>query len=95
MTTILMCGLTCVAGSLIFAGLLPGLRRAVRPIYVRAGILAEAAEDRPAVIDEIRPFELPATIPISVAVSAESPAMQRGSVTDVYVAIHLRKGGMP
>ena len=39
--TILFCGLSCVGGSLVFAALLPGLRKAVRPIYVRAGILRE------------------------------------------------------
>jgi MFS family permease len=37
--TILLCGLACVGGSLAFACLLPGLRKSVRPIYVRAGIL--------------------------------------------------------
>ena len=41
--TILLCGLFCVGGSLVFAYLLPGLRKAVRPIYVRAGILKEVA----------------------------------------------------
>ena len=39
--TILLCGLSCVGGSLVFACLLPSLRKAVRPIYVRAGILKE------------------------------------------------------
>jgi MFS family permease len=39
--TILACGLVCLAGSLVFAGLLPGLRRNIRPIYVQAGILPE------------------------------------------------------
>jgi MFS family permease len=40
--TIMLCGLACVGGSLIFACLLPSVRRAVRPIYLRAGILKEA-----------------------------------------------------
>ena len=31
--------MVCLAGSLVFAALLPELRRAVRPIYIRVGIL--------------------------------------------------------
>jgi MFS family permease len=38
---ILLCGLSCVGGSLVFACLLPSLRKDVRPIYIRAGILQE------------------------------------------------------
>jgi MFS family permease len=45
----LICGLACVAGSLVFAALLPGLRRAVRPIYVRVGILPAASAEPQAV----------------------------------------------
>jgi MFS family permease len=42
--TILICGVACIGGSLVFSYLLPGLRQAVRPIYVRAGILPAASE---------------------------------------------------
>jgi MFS family permease len=41
--TLLFGGLGCVAGALWFARALPALRRDVRPIYVRAGILPEVA----------------------------------------------------
>jgi MFS family permease len=34
-------GIVCVAGSLVFAALLPGLQKAVRPIYIRVGILPD------------------------------------------------------
>jgi MFS family permease len=40
--TILAFGLVSVAGSLVFALLLPGLRRVTRPIYVQAGLLPDA-----------------------------------------------------
>ncbi|MGA2617181.1 MAG: MFS transporter [Thermoguttaceae bacterium] len=39
----LICGTACVAGSLVFAALLPALRRAIRPIYARVGILPQTA----------------------------------------------------
>jgi len=39
--TILVCGLACLIGAVVFAALLPGLRRHVLPIYVRAGIVPE------------------------------------------------------
>jgi MFS family permease len=41
--TILLCGLACSGGSLVFACWLPHLRKSLRPIYVRAGILKEGA----------------------------------------------------
>jgi MFS family permease len=41
--TILLCGLFCVGGSLVFAYLLPSLRKALRPIYFRVGILKDTA----------------------------------------------------
>jgi hypothetical protein len=34
--------MTGLTGSLVFAALLPGWRGAVRPIYMRAGVLADA-----------------------------------------------------
>jgi MFS family permease len=42
--TILVGGVVCVAGSLLFLRALPGIRRLVRPIYVRLGVLPEIAE---------------------------------------------------
>jgi len=33
----------CILGGLLFARALPDIRRAVRPIYVRLGILPEVA----------------------------------------------------
>ena len=41
--TILLCGLASISGSLVFALALPGLRRSLRSIYLRAGILTEDA----------------------------------------------------
>jgi MFS family permease len=43
--TFLIFGMVCVTGSLVFAALLPGLRRAVNPIYIRVGILPEASTE--------------------------------------------------
>jgi MFS family permease len=42
--TILFGGLCCVAGAALFLRELPDLRRAMRPIYVRLGILPESAD---------------------------------------------------
>jgi MFS family permease len=42
--TLLISGLGCIAGSLWFALSLPALRREVRPIYVKIGILPELAK---------------------------------------------------
>ena len=42
-TFIRLVGLGCVAGAVWFAFSLPALRRDVRPIYVRIGILPEVA----------------------------------------------------
>ena len=42
--TLLVGGIACVAGALLFVRELPELRRLVRPIYVRLGILPEIAE---------------------------------------------------
>jgi MFS family permease len=41
--TLLLSGAVCVAGAVWFARKLPELRRLVRPIYVKLGILPEAA----------------------------------------------------
>ena len=43
--TFLIFGMVSLAGSLVFAALLPELRQAVRPIYLRVGILPEASAD--------------------------------------------------
>lgn len=42
--TLLLSGIGCVLGALWFARSLPALRRDVRPIYIRIGILPEVAE---------------------------------------------------
>jgi MFS family permease len=42
--TLLFGGLGCILGALLFARSLPALRRDVRPIYARKGILPEMAE---------------------------------------------------
>jgi MFS family permease len=41
--TLLLGGSCCIAGALLFARSLPEIRAAVRPIYVRLGILPEIA----------------------------------------------------
>ncbi len=67
MTAVLVCGIMCVAGSLIFACLLPGLRRTVRPIYVQAGILPEIATTSQNESTEVDSEAIPerrATIPL-------------------------------
>jgi MFS family permease len=43
--TFLIFGMVSLASSLVFAALLPGLRRAVRPIYLRVGILPDASAE--------------------------------------------------
>ena len=43
--TFVIFGMVCVAGSLVFAAMLPGLRKAVRPIYIRVGILPNASAE--------------------------------------------------
>jgi len=47
--TFLIFGMVSLTGSLVFAAFLPGLRRAVRPIYLRVGILPDASADVEAV----------------------------------------------
>jgi predicted MFS family arabinose efflux permease len=46
--TVLVGGVACIAGAALFARELPKLRRVVRPIYVRMGILPEGAGKLPA-----------------------------------------------
>ncbi|MGD0900290.1 MAG: MFS transporter [Thermoguttaceae bacterium] len=60
--TILVCGLVCVAASLVFAGVLPRLKRAMRPIYIQVGILPGACDllPEPAAAKQVRPEESPA-----------------------------------
>jgi MFS family permease len=41
--TLLLCGICCVSGSLLFIRALPSWREMVRPIYVRKGIIPEVA----------------------------------------------------
>ena len=43
-----ICGTVCVAGSMVFAALLPAMRRTIRPIYMRVGVLpASTVEVQP------------------------------------------------
>lgn len=39
--TVMLCGIACILGSILFARKLPSLREWVRPIYVRKGIIPE------------------------------------------------------
>ncbi|MHB8897540.1 MAG: MFS transporter [Thermoguttaceae bacterium] len=43
-TTVILGGCCCIVGSLAFARQLPAMRRLIRPIYVRQGIITEVAE---------------------------------------------------
>ncbi len=45
--TVILSGLCCVVGALLFARRLPALRRVLRPIYVRRGIISEEPEPLP------------------------------------------------
>ncbi len=49
--TLLIGGASCVAGGLIFAAVLPRIRKKIRPIYVRMGIINEVANGMPAAAD--------------------------------------------
>ena len=49
--TIFFSGLCCLAAGLAFARHLPTLRAAIRPVYIRAGIIEEAADIMPAPVD--------------------------------------------
>ena len=42
--TVLLCGIACLAVSLLFAGKLPVIRKMIRPIYVEMGIIPEIAK---------------------------------------------------
>jgi MFS family permease len=42
--TLLVGGICCIAGALWFASLLPAIRAAIRPIYIKLGILPEVAK---------------------------------------------------
>jgi MFS family permease len=42
--TLMVGGMACVIGAILFTRALPGIRRQVRPIYIRLGILPEVAE---------------------------------------------------
>ncbi len=41
--TLLIGGLFCLAGALVFMRKLPALRKIIRPIYIEKGILSEVA----------------------------------------------------
>jgi MFS family permease len=44
MPTFVIFGTTCLVAALVFTALVPSLRRAIRPMYVRAGLLHDAIE---------------------------------------------------
>ena len=73
--TFLIFGLECVAGSLAFALLLPSLQRAVRPIYVRVGLLPQRVIEIHVIEHEALPDDLDA-LPV-VCEFCGSPAAQR------------------
>jgi hypothetical protein len=64
--TFLIFGMVSLAGSLVFAALLPELRRAVRPIYIRVGILPEASAEAQAV---------EAAAPLACTMQSPSPSI--------------------
>ena len=41
--TLIIGGILCIIGAYIFIRALPGLKKAVRPIYIRLGIINEAS----------------------------------------------------
>lgn len=56
--TVRIGGVACIAGSLVFAARLPGLRKLVRPIYQRVGVLpADPLEATPTPEAPIPPSE--------------------------------------
>jgi MFS family permease len=73
----LACGMACATGSLVFAALLPALRRAVRPIYVRVGILPETVAEIQTLAPEAPPAD-PCVIPLA-ARSSDTPASRRAA----------------
>jgi MFS family permease len=56
--TLLVGGLVCIVAAVIFLRALPELRRVVRPIYVRMGILPEIAEGLQSAAQLTRPPEM-------------------------------------
>jgi MFS family permease len=79
MATIMAFGLISVTGSLVFASLLPGLRRIVHPIYAKAGLLPDSALQDQATAIELRESpEYPAIIPLRPA-AAQTPAARRSA----------------
>lgn len=55
--TLIVCAVLCLAASVIFAGKLPAIRLAIRPIYVKMGIIPEVASGLNAVNELSRPPE--------------------------------------
>lgn len=55
--TVLIGGIACILGAVLFALELPRLRTLVRPIYVRMGILPEVAAEMQAAVELARPPE--------------------------------------
>ena len=73
----LICGMVCVTGSLVFAALLPALRRAVRPIYIRVGILPSASATVQSVVPEASPAD--ARIAARLSRSADARPVHRAA----------------
>ncbi len=55
--TLVICALLCLAASAVFAGKLPGIRLAIRPIYKKMGIIPEVAAGINTVNELSRPPE--------------------------------------
>jgi len=55
--TLIICAALCLAASAVFAGKLPGIRLAIRPIYKKMGIIPEVASGLNAVNELSRPPE--------------------------------------
>ncbi len=55
--TIVICAVLCLAASVVFVKRLPVIRRAIRPIYVRIGIIPEVVSGLSAVSELSRPPE--------------------------------------
>jgi hypothetical protein len=65
--TFLTFGTICLSASLVFTALLPSLRRAIRPMYVRAGLLDDPSDTAEAEIVPIGTASLKAAEPRRLA----------------------------
>jgi MFS family permease len=78
--TMMLCGSVCLAGAAVFSVLLPGIRQAVKPIYIRAGLLPNtgllSSDEEDAESDSL--LDTPEIIPITPAAMA-SPILERSA----------------